>query len=143
MCASGGNRYQTVLHSLCHLVVIGKTKTTFIIWLWHLLLRSTISRSICAQEFGDCFVCGPCSNAWLKLTNDGHMERSVHDCEDAFDDIYGLPLKWRLNIPLCSDASAPPPCPGCGQPQDVYGDHALCCVKMGRYKRYNRVRDFF
>ena len=52
-------------------------------------------------------------------------------------------LKWRLNLPLCSDAAAPPPCPGCGQPQDCFGDHALCCVKMGRYKRHNRVRDFF
>ena len=87
--------------------------------------------------------CGPCSNAWLKSPNDSHMEQPTNGNEDNVDDIYGLLLKWRLNIPLCSDVSAPPPCPGCGQPQDFYGDHALCCAKMGRYKRHNRVRDFF
>ena len=47
-----------------------------------------------------------------------------------------LLLRWRLGMPL----PVPRRCVACGQHQDFYGDHALCCKAMGVYARHNNLR---
>ena len=48
-------------------------------------------------------------------------------------------LKYRLGIPVFSSQG---PCPACGLPSDVMGDHALGCAKYGdRIARHDRLRD--
>ena len=34
----------------------------------------------------------------------------------------------------------PQRCIACGQPQDYFGEHALCCKAMGVYARHNALR---
>ena len=34
----------------------------------------------------------------------------------------------------------PQRCIACGQPQDYFSDHALCCKAMGVYARHNALR---
>ena len=81
---------------------------------------------------------GPCYNSWMNIAAHGPQ---VPQC-DGHKHFQTL-LKWRLILPLCSDFLCPPPCPGCNQQLDFFGDHILCCQKMGLYSRHNSVRDVF
>ena len=48
-------------------------------------------------------------------------------------------VKFRLGCKIYSVAG---PCPACGKPSDVLGDHALCCGQKGeRIARHNALRD--
>ena len=44
---------------------------------------------------------------------------------------YGTLLRWHLGLPLLPADCAGRPCPVCAAPVDVFGDHAVCCVKLG------------
>ena len=81
---------------------------------------------------------GPCSNSWLNLASHGPQ---IPQCDRPKH--FQTLLKWRLSLPLCSDFLRPPKCPGCSQQLDFFGDHILCCHKMGLSSRHNSVRDFF
>ena len=81
---------------------------------------------------------GPCSNSWLNIAAHGPQ---VPQCDGPKH--FQTLLKWRLILPLCSDFLCPPPCPGCNQQLDFFGDHSLCCQKMGLYSRHNSVCDVF
>ena len=52
-----------------------------------------------------------------------------------------LLVKYRLNLPLCSAETAT--CPGCRQPMDRLGDHALSCHSLGLCSRHNALRNEF
>jgi hypothetical protein len=47
-------------------------------------------------------------------------------------------LRYRSLTPFHSKPTA---CPGCAASQDVWGDHALCCHKLGIYARHTALRD--
>lgn len=52
-----------------------------------------------------------------------------------------LQARFRLGLPLLPGAvNTALRCPGCSHPQDIYGDHALCCPSLGIYARHNGVR---
>ena len=49
-------------------------------------------------------------------------------------------LKWWLGLPLAPTETVAT-CPQCGEVQDCFGDHALCCKRGGMYQRHNAVVD--
>ena len=52
---------------------------------------------------------------------------------------FTMVLKYRLGAPVYN---AEVPCPACGQPSDIMGDHALGCGSAGeRIARHNMMRD--
>jgi len=44
---------------------------------------------------------------------------------------YSTLLKWHLGVPLQPADSAGRPCPLCGGPVHIFGDHAVSCQKSG------------
>jgi len=44
---------------------------------------------------------------------------------------YSTILKWHLGVPLLPADCAGRPCPLCGGPLDIFGDHAVSCNKSG------------
>jgi hypothetical protein len=79
----------------------------------------------------------PVANAWLEapplrqagLTLDTQSFRAL--------------LAWRLGLPLSppTAASAPTPlCPHCGDPIDIFGDHAVSCSHNGLWRRHFAIQ---
>ena len=57
-------------------------------------------------------------------------------------DLYRLGLKWWLGMPITVQNQAElPPCPGCGNSLDVFGDHLLCCQRINFTKRHSAVQE--
>jgi len=56
---------------------------------------------------------------------------------------YSTQLKWHLNVPLLPVDCAGRPCPLCGGPVDVFGDHAVACKKSGFGDRHLGTQTFF
>jgi len=52
-------------------------------------------------------------------------------------------LKWHLGVPLLAADCAGRPCPLCGGPVDVFGDHAVSCKKSGFGDRHLGTQTFF
>jgi len=52
-------------------------------------------------------------------------------------------LKWHLGVPLLPADYACRPCPLCGGPVDVFGDHAVSCKKSGFGHRHLGTQTFF
>ena len=53
--------------------------------------------------------------------------------------VYLTCVRRLLGLPVLS---APVPCPLCKQTMDIYGDHALCCKRLGdMITRHNRIRN--
>jgi len=52
-------------------------------------------------------------------------------------------LKWHLGVPLLPADCAGRPCPLCGGPVDVFGDHAVACKKSGFGDRHLGTQTFF
>jgi len=44
---------------------------------------------------------------------------------------YSTLLKWHFGVPLLPADFAGRPCPQCGGPVDVFGDHFVSCKKSG------------
>ena len=51
---------------------------------------------------------------------------------------YCVGVRWLLGVPLLAQST---PCPGCGLPVDVTGDHFLCCKRIDFSARHNAVQD--
>jgi len=56
---------------------------------------------------------------------------------------YSTLLKWDLGVPLLPADCADKPCPMCGWPGDVFGDHAVSCMKSGFGDRHLGTQTFF
>jgi len=56
---------------------------------------------------------------------------------------YSTLLKWHLGVPLLPADCAGRPCPLCGEPVDVFGDHAVACKKSGFGDRHLGTQTFF
>jgi len=56
---------------------------------------------------------------------------------------YSTLLKWHLAVPLLVAHCAGRPCPLCGGPVDVFGDHAVSCKKSGFGDRHLGTQTFF
>jgi len=56
---------------------------------------------------------------------------------------YSTLLKWHLGVPLLPADCVGRPCPLCGGPLDVFGDHAVSCKKSGFVDRHLGTRTFF
>jgi len=56
---------------------------------------------------------------------------------------YSTLLKWHLGVPLLPADCAGRPCPLCGGPADVFGDHAMSCKKSGFGDRHLGTQTFF
>jgi len=56
---------------------------------------------------------------------------------------YSTLLKWHLGVPLLPAGCAGRPCPLCGGPVDVFGDHAVSCKKSGFGDRHQGTQTFF
>jgi hypothetical protein len=54
---------------------------------------------------------------------------------------YILQLKWWLGMPILSQSSDNPSCPGCGTPLDQYGDHLVCCPRNNFANRHNALQE--
>jgi len=52
-------------------------------------------------------------------------------------------LQWHLGVPLLPGECAGRPCPLCGGPVDVFGDHAVSCKKSGFGHRHLGTQTFF
>jgi len=52
-------------------------------------------------------------------------------------------VKWHLGVPLLPSDCAGRPCPLCGGPVDVFGDHAVSCKKSGFGDRHLGTQTFF
>ena len=74
----------------------------------------------------------PGAGAWL----------TAPPCQDgrAIDaPLYRVALRRRLRVPVFSQEG---PCPCCGEPLDIWGDHCLsCCCAGDRVVRHNDVRN--
>ena len=55
---------------------------------------------------------------------------------------YSLLLRWHLGLPLLPKDCEGRPCGHCGTGVDVYGDHAVSCVKVGFGARHSGAQDF-
>jgi len=56
---------------------------------------------------------------------------------------YSTLLKWHLGVPLLPADCAGRPCPLCGGPVDIFGDHAVSCRKSGFGERHLGTQSFF
>jgi len=56
---------------------------------------------------------------------------------------YSTQLKWHLDVPLLPVDCAGRPCPLCGGPVDVFGDHTVSCKKSGFGDRHLGTQTFF
>jgi len=56
---------------------------------------------------------------------------------------YSTLLKWQLGVHLLPADCAGRPCPLCGWPVDVFGDHAVSCKKSGFEDRHLGTQTFF
>jgi len=56
---------------------------------------------------------------------------------------YSTLLKWHLGVPLLPADCAGRPCPLCGEPVDVFCDHAVACKKSGFGDRHLGTQTFF
>jgi len=56
---------------------------------------------------------------------------------------YSTLLKWHLGVPLLPADCAGRPCPLCGGPVDIFGDHAVSCNKSGLGDRHLGTQSFF
>jgi len=56
---------------------------------------------------------------------------------------YSTLPRWHLVVPLLPAHSAGRPCPLCGGPVDVFGDHAVSCKKSGFGDRHLGTQTFF
>ena len=50
-------------------------------------------------------------------------------------------LRWTLGIPLIDQTLAGKPCPRCQTPVDIFGDHAVCCIKNNIQRRHVALQD--
>ena len=50
-------------------------------------------------------------------------------------------LRWTLGIPIVDQNLAGKPCPRCQTPVDVFGDHAVCCIKNNIQRRHVALQD--
>jgi len=55
---------------------------------------------------------------------------------------YSTLLKWHVGVPLLPADCADRPCPLCGEPVDIFRDHAVSCKKSGFGER-NGTQSFF
>jgi len=56
---------------------------------------------------------------------------------------YSTLLKWHLGVALLPADCAGRPCPLCGGPVDIFGDHAVSCKMSGFGERYLGTQSFF
>ena len=74
----------------------------------------------------------PHASDWLRVVPNGDPKTHLSNTQ-----VKAL-VKFRLAMP---QAGLVPPCQGCHEQQDQFGDHALSCVQMGRYARHNDIRE--
>jgi len=55
---------------------------------------------------------------------------------------YSTLLKWHLGVPLLPADCAGRPCPLCGGPVDIFGNHAVSCKKSGFGDRHLGTQSF-
>jgi len=77
------------------------------------------------------------AGGWLSA----HTEAGQGLC--LFGAHYATLLKWQLGVPLLRADCAGRPCPLCGGPVDVFGDHAVSCKKLGFGDRHLGTQTFF
>jgi len=55
---------------------------------------------------------------------------------------YSTLLKWHLGVPMLPADYAGRPCPLCGGPEDIFGDHTVSCKKSGFGDRHPGTQSF-
>jgi hypothetical protein len=55
---------------------------------------------------------------------------------------FRLLLRWFLGMPILEEELAGKPCPLCGDPVDIFGDHAVSCDKGNKYRRHFAIQDW-
>ena len=55
---------------------------------------------------------------------------------------FRLLLRWFLGIPILEESLAGKPCPLCGDPVDIYGDHAVSCDRGKKFRRHFAIQDW-
>lgn len=55
---------------------------------------------------------------------------------------YQVIIRWHLGMPLLAASCAGKPCPSCGDACDIFGDHAVTCLKSSLWKRHFLLQDF-
>ncbi len=69
---------------------------------------------------------------------------AVPSCADGYDTVmsprvFRTAVLYRLGLPVVNKGAT---CPMCKQPMDVFGDHAVCCIREGDIiRRHNRLRN--
>ena len=54
---------------------------------------------------------------------------------------FRLASQWYLGMRVLDEAQAGCPCPKCGRPLDVWGDHPVACPLNGLTERHTEIRD--
>ena len=75
------------------------------------------------------------SSAWLTVCPSSALRLKLLPAE------FVALVKWWLGLPL-RDPSVPGQCPRCGEPDDPFGDHQLCCRLNGLWLRHKALVDF-
>ena len=85
------------------------------------------SRLLCLTE--------PFSSAWLTPIPSHALGLTFSSLE------FRCLLRWRLGLPLNPALLSMPPCAACGEAQDRFGDHTVCCCMSNPYQRHQLVAD--
>lgn len=78
---------------------------------------------------------GPASMSWCSVAPVAARSNLLGHEE------FRLTCKFFLGIPVIEDEHAGCPCPKCGRPLDVWGDHAVSCQFNGLTDRHCLIRD--
>ena len=89
----------------------------------------------------------PNDREYQRLVRSAHASGfliAVPSCGDGYDTVmsprvFRTTVLYRLGLPVVNKGST---CPMCKQSMDVFGDHAVCCIREGDIiRRHNRLRN--